>query len=36
MFHGEAVRSYADVVAEVTDAEVDRWRAGETISGCAS
>src|SRR3954447_20870741 len=31
MFHGDAVRRYADVVEEVTNAEVDRWRAGETI-----
>jgi|tagenome__1003787_1003787.scaffolds.fasta_scaffold20979052_3 cytochrome P450 len=31
MFHGQAVRTYADVVAEIADAEVDRWRAGETI-----
>src|SRR3954471_14352853 len=32
MFHGDAVRRYSDVVEEVTEAEVDSWRAGETIA----
>jgi cytochrome P450 family 135 len=31
MFHGEAVRTYAGVVAEIASDEVDRWRAGATI-----
>src|SRR3954469_7994139 len=32
MFHGDAVRRYADVVEEAAEAEIDRWRAGETIA----
>src|SRR5687768_14529784 len=28
-FHGEAVRRYDEIVAQVTNAEVDRWRVGE-------
>ena len=31
MFHGQAVKAYAGVVEEITEAEVDTWRAGETI-----
>src|SRR3954451_784707 len=31
MFHGDAVRRYAQLVEEVAEAEVDRWREGETI-----
>src|SRR3954468_12785018 len=32
MFHGDAVRRYAQLVEEITNEEVDRWRAGETIT----
>ena len=32
MFHGEAVRAYAEVVREVTEAEVDRWPVGEPFA----
>ena len=31
-FHGEAVRAYADVVADVTAAEVARWPVGQRIA----
>ena len=30
-FHGEAIAHYADVIEQVTNREIDTWRAGETI-----
>ena len=30
-FHGEAIAGYAELIREVTDAEIDRWKPGETI-----
>src|SRR3954447_14504401 len=32
MFHGDAVRRYAEVVEDVTNAEIDRWHTGEEIA----
>ncbi len=31
-FHGEAVRRYDEIVARVTNTEVDRWRVGERFA----
>ena len=31
-FHGEAIAHYGDVVRDVTDREIDRWRPGTRIS----
>ena len=30
-FHGEAIAHYAELIAEVSDGEIDRWRLGDTI-----
>ena len=30
-FHGEAIAHYRELIAEITNREVDRWRAGDTI-----
>jgi cytochrome P450 len=31
-FHGERVRGYADLMQRLMDAEVERWRPGETVA----
>ena len=30
-FHGEAIARFADLIAQVTEREIDGWRAGQTI-----
>jgi cytochrome P450 family 135 len=30
-FHGEAIAHYADLIAEITDREIDTWRPGQRI-----
>jgi cytochrome P450 len=31
-FHGEAIAHYAELIEQITNREIDRWREGETIS----
>ncbi|MDQ3573148.1 MAG: cytochrome P450, partial [Actinomycetota bacterium] len=31
-FHGERVRAYAELMQRLMDAEVDRWRSGDTVA----
>src|SRR4051794_2717242 len=30
-FHGEAIEHYGELIGQVTDREIDRWRVGDTI-----
>src|SRR5688500_14096176 len=30
-FHGEAIAGFAELIEEITNREIDRWRAGDTI-----
>lgn len=30
-FHGEAIAHYGELIADITNREIDRWRAGDTI-----
>ena len=35
-FHGEAIARYGELIAEITNREIDGWRAGDTIRTPAS